>query len=145
MYFQSIDSERNNRFISNYQARFGRQTVTCADAEAAYISVLLLANAIREAGTSGIGAVRQAAMGSGIDAPQGRVTIDPENAHCYLTPRLARARDDRQFEILTEAAEPVKPDPYLVWLDPEQLGSGVGFDHAGTQAPERKFKLRLVK
>jgi branched-chain amino acid transport system substrate-binding protein len=145
VYFQSIDSDRNNRFISSYQTRFGRQTVTCADAEAAYISVLLLAGALRKAGTSGIVAVREAAMGSGIDAPQGRVTIDPENAHCYLTPRLARARNDRQFEILSAASEPVKPDPYLVWLDPERLGRGVVFDHAGRPAPVNRPTLRLVK
>lgn len=145
VYFQSIESGRNDRFIASYQARFGAHMVTCADAEASYISVLLLANAIRRAGTTGIDAIRRAAMGSAIDAPQGRVTIDADNAHCYLTPRLARARDDRRFEIFTEAPKPVKPDPYLVWLDPAQDGEGGFPAHAGMEATEGRAKLRLVK
>jgi ABC-type branched-subunit amino acid transport system substrate-binding protein len=145
VYFQAIKSERNDRFIANYQARFGAESTTSADAEASYISVLLLANAIRQAGTTGIDAIRSAAMGSGIDAPQGRVTIDAENAHCYLTPRLARARDDRQFEIFAEAPEPVKPDPYLVWLDPAQGGEGAFSDRVDNDPIERRSKFRLVR
>ena len=145
VYFQSIGSDRNDQFIASYQARFGAHTVTCADAEASYISVLLLANAIQRAGTTGIDAIRHAAMGSSIDAPQGRVTIDVDNAHCYMTPRLARARDDRRFEIFNEAPEPVKPDPYLVWLDPVLEGKGANANHAGSKAPEIRSKLRLVK
>jgi len=145
VYFQSIESERNDRFIASYQARFGAHTTTCADAEASYISVLLLADAIRRAGTTGIDAIRCAAMGSGIDAPQGRVTIDADNAHCYLTPRLARARDDRRFDIFSEAPEPVKPDPYLVWLDPAQGDESDFSGRVGLETPERRSKLRLVK
>ncbi len=145
VYFQSIESERNARFIASYQARFGADTITCADAEASYISVLLLANALQRAGTTGIDAIRRAALGSAIVAPQGRVTIDADNAHCYLTPRLARALNDRQFEVFAEAPEPVKPDPYLVWLDPAQQGEGIFPDPAGLAKPERKSLLRLVK
>ncbi len=145
VYFQSIESERNDGFIASYQARFGAQTTTCADAEASYISVLLLANAIQRAGTTGIDAIRHAALGSGIDAPQGRVTIDADNAHCYLTPRLARALDDRQFEIFALAPEPVKPDPYLVWLDPVADGEGDGSSQVGREIPALRSRLRLVK
>lgn len=144
VYFQSIGSDRNDRFIANYQACFGELSITCADAEASYISILLLAGAIRRAGTTEIDAIRRAAMGSGIDAPQGRVTIDADNAHCYLTPRLARARDDRRFEIFAEAPVPVRPDPYLVWLGSEQRGEE---DFLGGNAMERagrRGRLRLV-
>ena len=145
VYFQSIQSDRNDRFVASYQARFGGSSITCADAEASYITVLLMANAIQRAGTTGIDAIRRSAMGSGIDAPQGRVSIDADNAHCYLTPRLARARDDRRFEIFAEAPAPVKPDPYLVWLDSEQVDEAVFNSHARIEAPDRKSRLRLVK
>lgn len=145
VYFQSIESDRNDRFIASYQARFGGQSITSADAEASYISVLLLANAIRKAGTTGIDAIRRAAMGSGIDAPQGRVTIDADNAHCYLTPRLARARDDRRFEIFAEAPAPVRPDPYLVWLGSDQDREEVFVGRKGFAPADRRGNLRLVK
>lgn len=117
VYFQSIDSERNLRFVDSYQSRYGRAAVTSADAEASYVAVLLLAEAVRAAGSTEMEAVRRAALGCGVEAPQGRVVIDPDNAHCYLTPRLARARGDHQFEIFQSAPEPVKPDPYLAWAD----------------------------
>ncbi len=145
VYFQSIGSERNDRFIASYRARFGAHSITCADAEASYIAILLLAKATREAGTTGIDAIRHAALGSSIDAPQGRVTIDADNAHCYLTPRLARARDDRRFEIFAEAPLPVRPDPYLVWLGSEQDSEDVFLGDLRAQSPNRRGKLRLVK
>jgi branched-chain amino acid transport system substrate-binding protein len=145
VYFQSIESDRNDRFIASYQARFGGDSLTSADSEASYISVLLLANAIRGAGTTGIDAIRRGAMASGIDAPQGRVTIDADNAHCYLTPRLARARDDRRFEIFDEAPVPVKPDPYLVWLGSEQDSEEVFPGRNGVEPADRRGRLRLVK
>ncbi len=151
VYFQSIESDCNRRFIASYQGRYGERSVTSADAEASYVSVLLLAKSIDKAGTTAIDAVRRAAMGSGIDAPQGRVTIDADNAHCYLTPRLAWARNDHQFEIFEEAPAPVKPDPYLVWLDLDQDGRGLSHDRAARKpdvevmAIERRSQLRLVK
>ena len=151
VYFQSIESDCNRRFIASYQRRFGERSVTCADAEASYVSVLLLAKSIHKAGTTASDAVRRAAMGCGIDAPQGRVTIDADNAHCYLTPRLAWARNDHQFEIFEEAPAPVKPDPYLVWLDLEQDGRGELSGRARSKsdikvtALERRSQLRLVK
>ncbi|SMF79175.1 amino acid/amide ABC transporter substrate-binding protein, HAAT family [Tistlia consotensis] len=154
VYFQSIESDCNRRFIERYQARFGRQAVTSADAEASYIAVLLLAEALRAAGTTAIEAVRAAALGCGVEAPQGRVTIDAENAHCYLTPRLARARDDHQFEIFQAAPEPVKPDPYLVWVDLGEAGAPAEPERpeaaawaAGAEAPggARRPSLKLVK
>lgn len=145
VYFQSIQSETNSRFVSRYQARYGRDATTSADAEASYMSVLLLANAIQAAGTTGIDAVRECAMGSVVEAPQGRVRIDPDNAHCYLTPRLARARDDGQFEIFSEAPEPVKPDPYLVWFDPKQDGDEEAAGTAARTEAAVRGNLRVVK
>ena len=56
-----------------------------------------------------------------LNAPQGPVKIDPENNHCYLTPRLARSRTGFTFDILDTAPSVVKPDPYLTWLDLDDL------------------------
>ena len=52
-----------------------------------------------------------------IDAPQGQVRIDRDNRHCYLTPRIGISNRGGGFDMIYEAPQPVKPDPYLVWQD----------------------------
>ena len=60
-------------------------------------------------------AVRQALPHVFFNAPQGRVHIDGENRHSYLTPRIAISNVGAGFDIVYESAQPIKPDPYLVW------------------------------
>jgi len=117
VYFQSIDSPANRAFIQAYRARFPDQAVTSADAESSYIAVHLLARALRRAGSEEMTAVRAALAHVALDAPQGRVHIDSDNRHCYLTPRIGVSNRSGGFDIIYEATQPVKPDPYLVWDD----------------------------
>jgi len=117
VYFQSIDRSRNHAFVGRYRARFGDRKVTSADAEASYIAVILLANAIRECGSSHVDQVRKAVYRCRLDAPQGPVWIDRDNNHSFLTPALGVSRRDGRFDLVWRADEPVKPDPYLVWFD----------------------------
>jgi branched-chain amino acid transport system substrate-binding protein len=119
---------------------FGSSNLPSVDAEASYLCGLLLARAIRRAGSMDVQSVRMAVWRDELQAPQGLVKVDPENNHCYLTPRLARSRAGFSFEILDTAPAPVKPDPYLTWLDLDDLaGSRSGREAvAGTN-------LRVVK
>jgi ABC-type branched-subunit amino acid transport system substrate-binding protein len=116
VYFSSIRSAANDRFVTEYEARFPGGPSACADAESAYIAVRLLAAALTEAGPeAGTEAIKRAVTGRGIDAPQGPVRISPESFHAALTPRIARSTKAMRFEILLEAPAPVEADPYLVW------------------------------
>lgn len=126
VYFQNIDRPRNHAFVERYRARFGRDKVTSADAEASYIAVILLASAIREAGSTEIERVKEALYGCCLEAPQGPVWIDPDNNHALLTPALGVSRADGQFDILWTAGEPVRPDPYLVWFDVNSITETLG-------------------
>lgn len=137
VYFQSIDRRQNHDFVERYRRRFGASKVTSADAEASYTAVILLARAIRECGSTEIETVKSALRGCRVEAPQGWVWIDPDNNHSYLTPALGRSRSDGQFEILWTADAPVKPDPYLVWLDP----SAVASSFANTPDPHMHLKV----
>jgi branched-chain amino acid transport system substrate-binding protein len=121
VYFSSIDTPENRAFVRRYREMFGSGNLPSVDAEASYMCGMLLARAIRRAGSTDVHAVRAAAYRDELNAPQGPVKIDPENNHCYLTPRLARSRAGFSFEILDTAAAPVKPDPYLTWLDLDDL------------------------
>ena len=121
VYFQTIDRPRNHNFVTRFRARFGPNKVTSADAEASYIAVILLGHAIREAGSTAVEPVKKALYKCHIDAPQGPVWIDPQNNHSFLTPALGCSRADGQFEIIWSSKKPVKPDPYLVWFDPQSV------------------------
>ncbi len=118
VYFETVPSSKNQAFLERYRARFPRAGPSCADVEASYVAVLLLARAIRAAGTADMAAVRAAVADLAIDAPQGRVFVDPDNRHCYLTPRIGVSNQDFGFDLIYQAPGPIKPDPYLVWNEP---------------------------
>lgn len=134
VYFASIDNPRNKAFVEAYRQRFPNAGLTSADAESSYLAVHLLARAIRTAGYSDLASVRRALPTTSIAAPQGTVKIDPDNRHCYLTPRIGISNVAGGFDMLYEAAEPIKPDPYLINHDPKTQ-----------KAAQRRSFLRLVK
>jgi urea transport system substrate-binding protein len=121
VYFQGIDRPENRAFLDGYRDRFGPHGAASVDTEAAFLCARLLAESIRRCGSAEVEAVRNAVYGITYEAPHGPVRVDPDNNHCFLTPRLARSAAGRPFEILWQASEPVKPDPYLAWLDLDEL------------------------
>ncbi|WP_221930461.1 transporter substrate-binding domain-containing protein [Paracoccus laeviglucosivorans] len=114
VYFASLQGARNAEFTAAYRAAFPDGPAVSAEAEASFIAVHLLARAVARAGSADVVAVRATVPHCAIDAPQGRVWIDGSTMHAYLTPRIGLSRKDFGFDILREAAEPVRPDPYLV-------------------------------
>ena len=114
VYFSSIDRPENHRFIADYQARFPGGPAVAADAEASYVCVWLLAHALAAAGTDRIGAVKAAVPAQRFEAPQGEVRVDDLTFHAYLTPRIGRSNAQARFDLISEARQPVQPDPYLV-------------------------------
>ncbi len=114
VYFSSIRTAENARFVAGYSARCPEGPAVSADAEATYLAVRLLGLALAEAGSADVAAVKRAASRQVIQAPQGEVRLDPETMHAWLTPRIGRSTADGQFEILREAASPVRADPYLI-------------------------------
>lgn len=131
VYFESLDTVRNRRFVDSFRRRFPGVGPASADAEAAYIAVHLLARAVVAAGSADIDAVRAAVSEVSFAAPQGPVRIDAENRHCYLRPRIGRSTAEGGFEVVFEAPAPVRPDPYLIW-------------HSATEAQRPDPGLRIV-
>ena len=113
-YFQSINSEANHRCLERFRRRFGEDCVPNLCWEAAYFRMHIFANAFREAGGDDIAAIMPSILGRELDAPQGRIRIDPNNHHTCLYPRIGRVNAKGQFTIVREATRPVHPDPYLV-------------------------------
>jgi urea transport system substrate-binding protein len=142
-YFESIDRPENRAFVARWKARHGADSNPSVDGQSTYVCVMLLARAIRRAGSVEVGAVRCAAANHRYDSPQGPVWVDPDNNHCFLTPRLARAVPGCQFKIFWEADAPERPDPYLSNLDLAAIGTRP--EKSNDATPKRSTHLRIVK
>ncbi len=125
VYFSSVKTEANERFLTAWEHHYPGAGQTSADAEASYIAVHMLARAIKRASSASPDAVLQELSAVSFDAPQGLVRIDPENRHSFLWPRIGRSRADGTFEILHSSTKLVRPDPYLVW-EPLSLAALTG-------------------
>ena len=112
IYFASLGNDRNREFIELWRERFGdRPTSTWS--EMAYTQVHLFAKALANAGSLETRKLVDALAGMSLASPEGLITVDGENNHCSLTPRIGVCRSDGQFDIVWEGSAPIKPDPYL--------------------------------
>ncbi len=126
VYFESVETAENRRFVAAWHQRFPELGGASADAEATYIAVHLLAKAIAAAGSTDLESVRRAVGGLVLNAPQGEIRVDPDNRHCNLRPRIGRSRRDGGFDIIAEAGSATRPDPYLVWREPAETAAKSG-------------------
>lgn len=142
-YFESIECPENRNFVARWKARYGADSCVSVDGQSTYVCVMLLARAIRRAGSADVGAVRRAAANHRYDSPQGPVWVDPDNNHCFLTPRLARSAPGCRFNIFWEADSPERPDPYLSNLDLTAIGTRP--EKSNDAKTKRPAHLRIVK
>jgi branched-chain amino acid transport system substrate-binding protein len=142
-YFESIEGPENRAFVARWKSRHGRGSHASVDSQSTYVCVMLLARAISRAGSSDVVAVRRAAANHRYDSPQGPVWVDPDNNHCFLTPRLARSAPGCRFEIFWEADAPERPDPYLSNLDLAAVATKP--DGRTDPVTKRSTHLRVVK
>ncbi len=120
-YFQSIESEANEKFVASFMdwlkqsnvpgiVKEGR--VTCSPMVLSYNGVYLWKAAVEKAGSFEVDAVREA-LKSGIsfDGPGGTVTTQP-NMHLTKNVFIGETKANGQFEIL-ESYEDVYGEPWL--------------------------------
>ncbi|NES94299.1 MAG: urea ABC transporter substrate-binding protein [Desertifilum sp. SIO1I2] len=111
-YFQTVDTPANQKFVEAFKAKYGSNRVTNDPMEAAYIAVYLWKQAVEKAGTADdLEQVRAAAYGLSFDAPEGRVTMNP-NHHISKVVRIGEVRDDGLFEIISSTDSAVDPLPW---------------------------------
>ena len=113
-YFQSIDSEENKRFVSAFKERYGADRVTSDVIAAAYNSVYLWANAVRESGNTDVQQVRNALRQQSLNAPEGIIAVDPSTQHTWRPVYIGKIQEDKQFEIVWTSNGSVRPVPYPI-------------------------------
>jgi len=111
-YFQSIDLPENQEFVSRFKARFGSERILSDPMEAAYIAVHLWAQAVEAAGSDDVNAIRQAINDQSFDAPEGKVTIDPQTHHISKFIRIGRITENGRFEVVYCSDSAINPIPY---------------------------------
>jgi urea transport system substrate-binding protein len=114
-YFQSMDTPENREFVARFKQKYGQDRVTDDPIEAAYFGVYLWAQAVKDAGTDEVGAVRKAVANQTFAAPEGLVSIDSENQHTWKMVSVGRIKSDGQFEIVWTSARPVRPVPFPIY------------------------------
>lgn len=122
-WFQSIDTEENREFLRCYRQRFGEGVSPSVDSLSAWLAGHLLARAIARNSSADVETVRSAVFQDEIASPAGPIRIDADNNHSWLTPHLARCHNGK-LESFWQAPTAVKPDPWLAWVDLDNLGQG---------------------
>lgn len=116
-YFQSLATPANAAFLAT-AARLStnRQRISAFFAQA-YTAVHVIARAIAATGEARAEAVLAHSKAAACPSPLGPLAIHAETNHAILTPHIGRAHGHGGFDIVSTAAAPVVPDPYLIHLD----------------------------
>ncbi len=136
-YFQTVNTSENQKFVQNFQAKYGADRVVNDPMQSAYIMVYLWKQAVEKAGNpSNVTAVRAAALGQTFRAPEGMVRLE-NNHHLSKTVRIGRVRDDGLFEIIYASEKPVLPNPWNQFI-PETKNYGCDWSN-----PEKREKYKM--
>lgn len=112
-YFQGIARETNREFVQRFKKKYGEARVIGDVMEAGYLAVHLWAQAVRDAHATDIPSVKKSLPYQQIDAPEGRLPLDPETMHLFKFSRIGKIKDTGQFNIVWESKVPVKPLPFM--------------------------------
>jgi len=112
-YYQTTEGPTNEKFVAAFKKKYGADKVTSDPMEAGYNAVYLWAAAVEKAGSLDVEAVKTAAGGVTLDAPEGKVTIDGDNQHVFKTARIGVVQPDGLIKEVWKSPGPIEPDPYL--------------------------------
>jgi len=123
-YFMSIDTPENKKFIADWKAYVkaknlpdGDKRVTNDPMEATYIGIKMWAQAVEQAGTTNVDAVRQAIGYQTVRAPSGfTIQMDPKNHHLHKPVFIGEIQADGQFSVVWKTPGPVRANPWSPYI-----------------------------
>lgn len=118
-YYQTTDTEENEKFVKAYKEKYGEDRVTSDPVEAAYDAVYLWKAAVEKAESFEVDDVKEAIKSGEVsfEAPEGTVTINGDNQHVSKTVRIGVVKEDGLIYETYSTDKPVDPDPYLKTYD----------------------------
>ena len=114
-YFQSAESDINSEFIKAWKARMGKKRVTNDPMEAHYIGFNMWVNAVKQAGTTEVDAVRSAMYGQKFPNLTGGMAEMLTNHHLSKPVLIGEIKADGQFDIISQT-DPVPGDAWTDFL-----------------------------
>jgi urea transport system substrate-binding protein len=114
-YFMSVDNEANDAFIEKWHAFIGSEDrVTNDPMEAHYIGFNMWVQAVKQAGSTNVDAVRQAMYGQTVPNLTGGIAVMNTNHHLSKPVLIGEIQDDGQFQTVWSTDDVVKGD---AWSD----------------------------
>jgi urea transport system substrate-binding protein len=121
-YFQSVKNPTNEDFIKQWHDFIKNQKrVTNDPMEAHYIGFKMWTQAVKQAGTTDVDAVRQAMYGQKVKAPSGFVEVMNTNHHLSKPVMIGEIQANGQFDVVWQTKEAIKADAWSPYL-PEDKG-----------------------
>ncbi|MBV17407.1 MAG: urea ABC transporter substrate-binding protein [Thalassospira sp.] len=116
-YFQSVESDANTAFIEKWHAFIGDDArVTNDPMEATYIGFNMWKQAVEQAGTIDVDAVRQAMYGQEVANLTGGMAVMNTNHHLSKPVLIGEVQDDGQFDTVWETEGTVVGDAWSDFL-----------------------------
>jgi urea transport system substrate-binding protein len=116
-YFQSINSPENEAFVKMW-ADFNEQRdkTTNDPMEATLIGFRMWAQAVVQAGTTDVDAVRQAMYGQRIKAPSGFEVVMNTNHHLSKPVMIGKINSSGTFDVIWQSISAVRAEPWSRYL-----------------------------
>jgi urea transport system substrate-binding protein len=152
-YFMSIDTPENKKFIADWKDYVkaknlpdGDKRVTNDPMEATYIGIKMWAQAVEQAGTTDVNAVRQAIGNQVVRSPAGfNIPMDAKNHHLHKPVFIAEVKGDGQFQVVWKTEGPIRAQAWSPYI-PESAKKVADwtFPWVCGNCSEPKFKSDVV-
>ena len=110
-YFESLDNPNNKKFVADFKAKYGANSVMGDVTQAAYLGPWLWKAAVEKAGSFDVDKVVAASPNLELTtAPEGYVKIHP-NHHLWSKTRIGQVQKDGQFKVVDESGL-IEPNPF---------------------------------
>lgn len=141
-YFQSMKNPVNDAFIQQWKTFIKNpKRVTNDPMEATYIGFKMWTQAVRQAGTTNVDAVRQAMYGQKVMAPSGFESVMHTNHHISKPVVIGEIRADGQFDVVWQTKGPVRADAWSPFIpESAKLKADWTFPWVCGNCAEAKFK-----
>jgi len=116
-YFHTTDSPENKAFVKMW-ASFNEQVdkMTSDPMEASFIGFRMWAQAVVQAGTTDVNAVRQAMYGQRLKAPSGFEVVMNTNHHLSKPVMIGRINSSGSFDVIWQSVNPVRADAWSRYI-----------------------------
>jgi urea transport system substrate-binding protein len=116
-YFNSVKSAENEAFVTMWADFTGqRDKITNDPMEATFIGFRMWAQAVVQAGTTDVNAVRQAMYGQRIKAPSGFEVVMNTNHHLSKPVMIGRVNSSGTFDVIWQSINPVRADAWSKYI-----------------------------